>query len=134
MAFEYLDHTADVKIRASGKSFADACSHAARATTNLLTDVNLIKPNKQHSVLVKGGNKDQLLVDFLNELIYLKDTSGFVVCSAMLSQNDKGLVGTLYGDDIANYERSGDIKAATLHELKIEEKDGVTVLEFILDI
>ena len=45
-SYEFLEHTADIKFRAYGKTFAHALSNAALAVTEIVTDVKKIKEKK----------------------------------------------------------------------------------------
>lgn len=137
MEYEYLSHTADVKVRAYGADFAGAARSAARAVTDLLTDVHNVEPKQRRRVDVRAGRKEALLYDYLSELVYHKDVSGFVACDAELTlhREEAGwrIEGDLLGDELKHYENSGDVKAATYHDMHIEEGER-TMLEFVLDI
>ena len=134
--FSYEEHTADVKVRATGTDFPSALLSAARACTNLLTPVDRVKPVTSHPVRISANSREKVLYAFLEELVYLLDTKHFVACQGELQENEDGTVvhGTLRGDSIANYERHGDIKAPTKHELSVTSHGGNTVVHFVLDI
>lgn len=132
--FSYEEHTADVKVRAIGTDFPSALSAAARACTNLLTPIAFVKPQTERQLLLHASTKERALFLFLEELIYLLDTAHFVVCDANLVYRDGVLSGTLRGDDISRYERHGDLKAPTKHDLAVQEQDSHTELTFVIDI
>jgi SHS2 domain-containing protein len=136
VTYEYLPHTADVKVRAVGKDFSEACIHAARSITGLLTQ-EIILSHQQYAFRLHAKTKEALLYDFLNEVIYLKDVHEFVPVDANIHIHEENgwlLDGILIGDELSHYEHSGDVKAATFHDLKITEGPAETVLEFVLDI
>jgi SHS2 domain-containing protein len=137
MTFEYLPHTADVKIRAKGETPEEAFLDAAKALAGLLVQGE-VQSADQHTFTVTASSLQSLLLEFLDELIYLKDTKHFVVADAELRCAHHGeswvLEGTLLGDHIANYEQAGDVKAATMHKLVAKESDDGVLLEFVLDI
>tara|TARA_Y100000310_G_scaffold342814_1_gene447595 strand:+ start:10488 stop:10973 length:486 start_codon:yes stop_codon:yes gene_type:complete len=131
--YEFLEHTADEKFRAYGKDLEEAFSNAALATTAIMTDVKLIKPKITHTIKVNANNKNTLLYEFLEELIFLVDTEAFLL-SKVTSISIKELEGffkleaTIKGDTADAYEVTTHIKAVTYSEMFIkEEENGVTI-------
>ncbi len=137
MGFTFLPHTADLKVRAEGHSFVDACNHALQAITRQVSEQH-VQSKQVHSISLSAHTKEALLFDLLNEAIYLLDAKNFLIHNATLhfhSENGRVILqGELHGDDAGTYETTGHIKAATYHDMKIEERDGHVVLEFVLDI
>ena len=70
-SYEILDHTADVLIRAYGKTLAEAFEHAAKAMFDIITDNSEIESMGQYTIELEAPNVDQLLVDWLSELLFL---------------------------------------------------------------
>ena len=78
MVFEYLDHTADACIRASGDTPAQAFCEAARAMFNLMIALDAIAPRDKIDVSVEATDFDLLLVEWLGTLLSEKDVTGLV--------------------------------------------------------
>lgn len=138
MPFRYLPHTADVKFEATGPTLQDALGEAARALTHVMTDA-VVRAVDSHPVSLSAESKEALFFDFLDHLILLLDTKGLFVSRAELDVSSTGgvwyLSGTLYGDDAANYERHGDVKAPTYHDMLVEQlSDGGWLVRATLDI
>jgi SHS2 domain-containing protein len=136
--FKFLDHTADAKFQAFGRTLEDAFGNAALATASLMWKPKTIKKKIRHPVRVSGRDLEQLLVQFLAEIIYLFETKKFLlrqVEDVRIDQNEAGfhLVGVFSGDRSAGYDLHGEVKAVTYNEMAIEEKDGFTV-QVVLDI
>lgn len=132
MDYEFLEHTADVKFRAYGKDIEEAFKNAVKATSRVLTDDNVV--NKISKTFTKEArNREALLYDLLDEIVFLLDTENFIPADADIRIKDNKLQATLYGDHINNYELAGDIKSVTYNEMSIEENDKVTV-QVVLDI
>ncbi len=93
----------------------------------------MVQPRFPVSVHVSGKDREQLLVKFLNELIYLFETRDFVIAAAedVHIENRDGawtLKAVFRGDDLApGYEVHSLVKAATYNEMQIEENDGFAV-------
>ncbi len=131
--YRILPHTADGKFQAYGRTLEEAFGNAALATASLIWDWSKVEQRVHHFVHVRGIDREQLLVKFLGEVIYLFETKRFLlgkVDGLKIRPESEGfsLEALLGGDTISDRtELTGDIKAVTYHELKIEECDGFTV-------
>lgn len=128
--FEILDHTADVGIIAYGTDLSQAFAKAARALFSLITELEEIGEVLHREIVVTATDKDELLVAWLNELIYLFDTEHAVFGRfevAMVSHTR--LEARIYGErvDISRHKIKAGIKAATYHMLKVEDDNGCRV-------
>ncbi|MEK6964286.1 MAG: archease [Nanoarchaeota archaeon] len=137
--FEYLEHTADAKFRAYGKNLDEAFSNTALAFFNLLIDTNTIKPLATQKINIQTKNKESLLFDFVDELVYLLSAEGFLlhqVSELTITKNNEGygLSATLLGDDHKKYDTHGDIKAATYSDMLIEEKPEEVMIQMVVDV
>ena len=131
--YRILPHTADGKFQAFGRTLEEAFGNAALALASLMWDWAAIKPKARHFVHVTGNDREQLLVKFLGEIIYLFETRQFLlgkVDGLRIRPQFEGfsLEAVLGGDTLSpGHELYGDVKAVTYHELKIEACDGFTV-------
>ena len=71
--FEFFDVTADVGLRAYGKTLEEAFKNAALATFEVMTDTSKIKPSICKKVKIESEDLLALLYDWLDELIFLHD-------------------------------------------------------------
>lgn len=131
--YAILPHTADGKFRAFGLTLEEAFGNAALALASLVWDWEKIEPGVGHAVRVEGIDREQLLVKFLTEVLYLFETKRFLlgrVDGLRIRPGPSGfsLEARLAGEVLADrHELFGDVKAVTYHELKIEECRGFTV-------
>ena len=128
LGFSYEEHTADVKVKVIAPSFSHALVEAARACTNLLTAVESVEPKKTVEIHITGETREKLAFKFLEEIVFLLDTSHFVACSGeLLFSRGKIISGTLHGDSISNYDHHGDItNVAITRESATAVWNGVT--------
>ncbi len=122
----FLEHTADAKFQAYGQTLEQAFISAGVGVFNLLTNIKKIKPKISHTIKVEAFSKEALLFDFLDELLFLLDTEGFIPCEIddfIILKKEKEFViqTTVYGDSAKNYEVHGHIKAATYNDMVIDE-------------
>jgi len=136
-AFEIIDHTADVGIVAYGADIKQLFSNAALALFSLITEPESIKERMQHRVEIISEDKDSLLVEWLNELIYLFDAEHVLFRRFDIeSLSSNQLRATCYGEDFdpLKHKIKTGIKAATYHMLKINrDSDGYKV-QIIFDV
>jgi SHS2 domain-containing protein len=77
--FEQFDHAADVGIRGIGPSAAEAFRQAALALYALVaSDPSRVEPARELAFELSAQDLEELLFDFLNELIYLLDAERLV--------------------------------------------------------
>jgi len=131
--YRILPHTADGKFQAFGATLEEAFGNAALATASLMWDWAKVEPRVRHFVHVNGNDREQLLVKFLGEVIYLFETKRFLlgkVDGLRIRPEYAGFnLEALFGGDVLSerHELHGDVKAVTYHDLKIEECGGFTV-------
>ncbi len=138
--YEYLEHTADAKFKAYGNDLAEAFKNSAYATFNILTDTKKIKGKTEKELIVRAKKKTTLLYDFLDELLFLLDSEGFLlheITDLEIRENDGmfHLECTFNGDIFSNkYEVSGNIKSVTYNEMEIDEKKDNVMVQVVVDI
>ena len=137
--FEFLEHTADTKIRAYGINLEDAFKNVVIATTSVMTNPDLLKESSSKKVFVKSKNLKALLYDFLEELLFLFDTEGFLAKKAItlkiVEEDGFDLSCDLIGDFVSGgYDVHTTAKAATYSEMDITHNNEGVVLQFVLDL
>ena len=70
MGYTFIDHTADVAADLTGRTVEELFASAAQAMTDTVTDLSSVRPVITQSVTVEAGAIEDLLVDWLNELLY----------------------------------------------------------------
>ena len=69
--FEFIDHTADIGILAYGADMKQVFANAARGLFSLITELDIWPQRKNVIFEVTAPDREALLVNWLNELIYL---------------------------------------------------------------
>jgi SHS2 domain-containing protein len=132
--FEELDHTADVGIRAYGATLEELFANAAAGMSSLITDLDRVVPKGEVVVRVKGEDMGELLVNWLQELLFLHETQHLLLCEFDVTLDGLALNARARGEGIdkGRHELKLAIKAVTYHNLKIDPAKGVA--EIIFDI
>jgi len=125
--FEPVDHTADIGLRAWGPTLEDLFAQAAFGMTDLLVDSGRIRQREERRVAVPAGDLEEVLVGWLQEILYLHEVGRFVASEFRVARaGSDGVEATLLGEPIDRERHAPrmDIKAATYHDLRIERTRG----------
>ncbi len=138
MKYRYLEHTADAKFQAFGQSLEEAFQNAALATAGLMWDVQAIALKQTQAIEVRGIDLKQLLLGFLEEILFLLDTRRFLLGTVESVELIEGHAGyslqTVFRGDIQSgqYEIFGDVKAITYNEMQIQ-RSAPCMVQVVVD-
>jgi len=115
-----VEHTADRAFAVRGRDLAELFAHAAQALGVIQGQAAETQETVDREVEVSGVDRETLLVNWLNEILYLEDVhqesySRFQVAAI----SETFLRACLHGRPNASSRRT--IKAVTFHGLKIEQ-------------
>ncbi len=137
MPYETFDHTADIGIRVRAAELNELFADAARGLfAAIVANLDDVLPVQQISFRVSGDRLDDLLFDWLAELLYTFDTRRLVFSDFHAEVVDNGLTATARGEpmDRSRHEMDMEVKAITYHGLKVERQGDGWLAEFIVDI
>jgi len=133
LRYEELDHTADLALRIYGRDLEELFANAAYAMFCQLADIEHITPSIQRQITVDGTDYESLLVNWLNELLYLHESLGEVYCTFDVRElSPQHLQATVHG--MRSEDINMIIKAATFHGLAIQETPTGYVATVVFDI
>jgi SHS2 domain-containing protein len=134
MPYNFLDHTADVKFSASGKTVEEAFSQAALAMKETICgDIDVL----EKKVKITGSDLGNLLYNFLEEILFLLDSEGFLIADVkdLKIDLDSLLLECVFtGDKAENYKFTNDVKAVTYNDLFVGEENGGWGVLVVLDV
>ena len=128
--FEFINHTADVGIRAYGADIKQAFANAAKALFSLITKLDNVEEVLHRDIELTAADQESLLVEWLNKLIYLFDAENTIFKRFDITKlANTQLEAICYGEkvDKSRHELKIGVKAATYHMLKIDKNDGCQV-------
>ena len=142
MGYTFIDHTADVAVDLTGRTLEDLFASAAHALTDTLTELNRVRPLGTQSVGVEAASVEDLLVDWLNELLYRFEVQNMLFCDATATVQGDDPAGrwvlgaTVAGElfDPARHPSRVLVKGATYHGLTITQTAGEWRARVVLDI
>ena len=135
--FRILEHPADLGIEAQGETLAEAFEWCAKGLVSILVDTSSVSSREMRTISLSAHDVDQLLVKWLDEILYLFDGAGFVVKEPLVGElTPTGLTAVLRGEafESGRHESRLDVKAITYHQLSIRELQGGFVVTVYLDI
>ena len=135
--FEILDHTADIRIKAYGKSLKELFRGAALGMFGILADLEGITASTELEIKVEAPDTEELLIEWLDELLYNFYTKYIIFFEFDITElTDKNLTAKVKGRFIGENKNrlKTEIKAATRHDLKIKKKDDTYEVQIVFDI
>ncbi|HEY0788406.1 MAG TPA: archease [Thermoanaerobaculia bacterium] len=118
--FEFLSHTADIRMRVAAPDLPDLFRDALRGLMTLLQPEGESDEPVRHPVAVESADATALLVDFLNEALARALTDREVYDDLVVFELDPTravLRGELGGHRISAF--GDDVKAVTYHEANL---------------
>jgi SHS2 domain-containing protein len=135
--YRQLPHTADLAWRIWGASLPELFENAGRALVSTLTDLRFLRRSETREMEVASTDREALLVDWLNRLLYLFDVDGFLGRDFQVHfLSSRQLRARVRGDifDPARHPEKTAVKAATFHHLEIIRKGGEWQATVVLDL
>jgi len=135
--FEIIEHTADVGIAAYGTDLREAFANAAYGLFSLITDIDSVGEDVRHDVEVTADNREELLVAWLSELIYLFEVEGVLFSRFDIAGlGEKKLKAACFGEriDPRRHDIKTGVKAATYHMLRVEQGEDGCRVQVLFDI
>jgi SHS2 domain-containing protein len=135
--FEVIDHTADIGIVAYGTDIKQVFANAALGLFNLMADLDDFKEDVQRELELSAEDVEVLLVEWLNELIYIFDVEHIIFKRFEIERlTSTQIKARCFGEKIkpGQHKLKREIKAATYHMLRISKEDGGYKVQVIFDI
>jgi len=133
LRFREVEHTADRAFTVRGRDLAELFAVAAYALCAIQGQSTTTQQTVRREVEVSGVDREALLVNWLNEILYLQDVhhesySGFEV----IEISDSLLRVSVCGEPSASSRRT--IKAVTFHGLKFERLSDCWEATIVVDV
>lgn len=139
MVVRPLDHTADVGFALEAESLEGLFQAALEGLLQVMFQNPPRGGKRRRRLVLKAEDLETLLVRYLNELLYLIQTKGFVPGRARLRitpvRGGFRLTATLWGESLGEgLGFQGEVKSATYHGLSVRQEGGRWRAQVILDV
>ncbi len=132
--WEEREHTADLCLHVWGDDMADLFATAARGMFTLITNLEAVPTTERETLCLEAIDAEALLVDWLNELLYLaeRDHLTAYVAFDFAALTTTSLQAQIRGGPIETFQAY--IKAATYHNLEIVVTEAGYETEIVFDL
>lgn len=135
--YEIFEHTADIGIRARAGNLNDLFADAARGLFSVMVaNPDAVRTVEKESFHIPGENLEELLHDWLAELLYTFHARRLVLAEFQVEVSPAGLSATARGEPIdpARHEIDAEVKAITWCGLKVEQIADQWLAEVVVDV
>ncbi|MGE3822241.1 MAG: archease [Isosphaeraceae bacterium] len=136
---ETFDHTADVGLRVTAVDLDDLFRTAAEGVFDyVVANREAVRTSERDVIVLEAEGPDDLLLAWLNELIFRSETSHHLYTTFDVRVTDQGrrLIAEIQGEPIdrIRHELDHEVKAVTRHGLTVARVPEGWRAELILDI
>ncbi|MCL2862488.1 MAG: archease [Methanimicrococcus sp.] len=144
--FIYLDHIADIRFIARGETLETLFENAALATLSVIADVETVTPEIDFEIELETVSLENLIVDFLSELLFLFDSEETMIGKVSVSEigkyenedgEEKYVVKAVASGEPINRERQDfktEVKAVTYSGIRVDKTEDGYETEVVLDL
>lgn len=133
-SFEYLPHVGELVIRLRATSIAEILRQAGLALADLLLPGRAPPgPEKIHEIVLDASDRAALLIDWLNELLFLAERDRWVPARIEVPEATETHLRAIATGPVLERAPSG-VKAATWHGLRFDLVDGGFEAEVLVDV
>ncbi len=139
MGFAYLDHTADLAVRAWAETPGGVFAQAALALVGAMVNVERVRALRSRRFSLQASTVDLLLVEWLSALLAEMDTSGLIFSRFDVEMADDGgpsLRAEAWGEplDPMRHEARTEVKGISLLGLHVWAENGGWRAEYVADV
>ncbi|MDD5224527.1 MAG: archease [bacterium] len=135
--YRTFSHTADLGLEIFGQDESEIFANAGIALYSVLTEIKKIRGRKSWDIEAEGHDWEDLLVNFLSEILYRFDTEQILLRQiVILKLNPRQVAARGRGEifDPSRHPIKTGIKAVTHHQASIKTTSAGFAARVILDI
>jgi SHS2 domain-containing protein len=135
-SWKLIEHTADIRAEVSGSTLEELFVNAACGLTGLLYAGPTVDAEAEIDLVLDGGDVEEILVDWLREILYRKEAERLVFVSADVEElsAESLKVRAFFGPAREEDPPEVEIKAVTYHGLSVERNDSGFTAKILFDI
>jgi SHS2 domain-containing protein len=132
MQYEFLEHPADIKIRASGKDLPEVFINSALGMMDFIYGGDRVKIDAVEIIEVAGEDNESLLVNWLAEILAVSSVQRHKFISYKIKEfSTRKIIAEISGGPAIAQD---EIKAVTYHDLELKLADNVWYATLVYDI
>lgn len=137
LPYKTFDHTADLGVEISGADPSQLFANAGTTLFHLICGSSGIEEHAALPVTVEGSGYEDLMMNWLRELLYLHQVKGYLLSTFIIHQLDESVLKTtVRGElfDARRHELLREIKAVTYHQLSVKREQAGWTARIVFDI
>lgn len=135
--YRILSRSSDLLIKVFGGTQAELFANSAFALFDLITDIGKVEIRERLSLEVEGVNRDDLMVNWMRELLYLYQGSGYLLREFLVHEaRDNYVRGEVCGEkfDPDRHEIQRDIRAVAYHQSRMDKTGDQWTAQVIFEL
>jgi protein archease len=137
LRFRTIEHTADIGIEVEADTLAELFAGAAEGMFSLIVSPGVVSQLLSRHLTLEANDLEELMFSWLNELLYLLDADSLLLSRFEITRVETThLDATVSGErfDPGRHSLMEEIKAATYHQMTVEQRDGSWHARIIFDV
>jgi len=135
--YRLMTRQSELAVKVVGNSQADLFANSAFALFDVMTDVEKIEIKERLPLEVEGADRDDLMVNWMRELLYLYQGSGYLLREFQVREVKDTLVkADVCGEKIDpdRHEIKKEITAVAYHQSRMEKTGNQWTAQLIFEV
>jgi SHS2 domain-containing protein len=135
--YRLMTRQSELAVRVVGNSQADLFANSAFALFDVMTDLEKIEVKERLPLEVEGADRDDLMVNWMRELLYLYQGSGYLLKDFQIREVKDTLVkADVCGEKIDpdRHDMKTEITAVAYHQSRMEKTGNQWTAQLIFEV
>ena len=135
--YRITTHQSELAVRITGNSQADLFTNSAFALFDVMTDIANVDTKESIPLEVEGSDRDDLMVNWMRELLYLYQASGYLLKEFKIVEvKDTMVKAEVSGEKIDpdRHEIKQEITTVAFHKSRMEKTGNQWIAQLIFEL
>ena len=135
--YRTFNRSSDLAVKIFGKSQGELFANSGFALFDLLTHIDRVEAKENLALEVEGADRDDLMVNWMRELLYLYQRSGYLLKDFVVKEvKDNYIRGEVGGEkfDPDRHEIQREISAVVSHQSRMEKTGDQWTAQVVLEL
>ena len=135
--YRITTHQSELAVRITGNSQADLFTNSAFALFDVMTDIANVDTKESIPLEVEGSDRDDLMVNWMRELLYLYQASGYLLREFKIVEvKDTMVKAEVSGEKIDpdRHEIKQEITTVAFHKSRMEKTGNQWIAQLIFEL
>jgi SHS2 domain-containing protein len=135
--YRTFNRSSDLAVKIFGNSQAELFANSGFALFDLMTQIENVEVKEHMTLEVEGADRDDLVVNWMRELLYLYQGSGYLLKEFVVQEvKDTCIRGEVSGEkfDPDRHEIRREIRAVVSHQSRMEKTGNQWTAQVVLEL